>query len=145
MTENNKKKIRKEFISIDVTNLEDEQIDEILKKHVGALADLYRKKCDDIKVERVEKKLEKEHLSDVDQLVITGVVEETQEEFDFRMGIDRSNSWDVIYADIANCSQEVAKNEMAEMLASGFVVSPEAWMKNKMDKVKEVLNSEDGE
>jgi len=145
MSESNRKKVLRELVAFNVENLEDEQVSVIVKKHVTELSELYRKKYDDISARIIERELREGadsnlHSSNSRKVVITGVREETDEEFDQRMGIDRSNSWDTKYAIAANCSAEEARQEMEKMVEQDFLMTPERWIQFKLDKVKEVLN-----
>ena len=139
-----RKRIRKEVVSIDVSIFDEDQISQILKTQIGGLADCFRKSYEDVNVAVVEKEMNEQEgslsVSTGKRVVIYGTREETQEEVDARMGIDRNQSWDYLYSQLAECSLEEAKEEMMQMIKSDLLMPPEKWIEHKVNKVKEMLN-----
>jgi hypothetical protein len=150
MSESNRKLVQVELASFNISQLDDEQVAELIKVHVNQLTNVYRKHYEDINSTIIGKELvegedENLHCLSEKKLVISASREETDEEFSTRMGINRENSWDVQYAALANCSTEEAKAEMGNMLESERLMTPADWLQHKVDKVKEVLNVEEKE
>jgi len=135
--ETNRKKIEEELVSISIGNLPEEQVDHIIKNHMNDYVSMFEKTkaYETVKVRKIE-----ENYST--KIVVLGLRLESDTEFFKRIGIDKDSSWIYSYMNLANVSKEESVQEMGAMLNLGQVVTPEKWIENKENKVKEVLNIE---
>lgn len=137
MTEKDGRKlIEEELVKVNFVSLSEDERSNFVRDNLRHFVELFRKKYENVRIKIIS---DKEMLG-IDFLVIVGDRYETQEELYFRLGINRENSWDVIYSKISGYSIDDSKEEMKKMLNEGKLTTPEIWFNDKKEKLKDTLN-----